>query len=110
MSSGSDYLFSIKQKEGESFYAYLHCFNVVTLEVSNLDRSIAMIALKSILQRNPFLLSLEKMYPQNFAEMLTWIEKYTNAEKVYNAHPIPTKPKVEKKVKSSKRTTLEGNN
>lgn len=61
--------------------------------------------------KNDFLFSLEKTYSQNFMKMLTRMEKYANAEEAYNAHPLPTKFKVEEKLESSKQvaSTKQGN-
>lgn len=53
----------------------------------------AMIVLKSELQKNNFLISLEKTYPKNFTEMLTRAKKYINAKEAYDALLVPTKAK-----------------
>ena len=69
-------LINIKQKERESIRAYVNRFNTTTLEVQNLDQSVAMAALKGGLQKNDLLFSLEKKYPRDFADLLAWAEGY----------------------------------
>lgn len=44
---GSDSLVSMKQQEGEPLREYICHFNVAILEVTNLNQSVAMTALKS---------------------------------------------------------------
>lgn len=68
---------------------------MVILEVCNLDRFMAMMALKSGLQKNTFLFFLEKIYPQSFVKILTKVEKYTNVEEAYDAHPVPVEAKAD---------------
>lgn len=54
---------TIQQGEGEFLRSYLNRFNVAIPEVHDLDRSMAMTALKNKLQKNAF--SLQKKYPKN---------------------------------------------
>ena len=63
-------LINIKQKEGESIQTYVNYFNVAALEVQNLDQSVAMVVLKSDLQKNDLLFFLKKKYPRDFADLL----------------------------------------
>ena len=80
---GSKSLINIKQREGESIRAYVNRFNVATLEVWNLDQSIAMAALKGGLQKNNILFFLEKKYPKDFADLLAQTEGYVRAEEAF---------------------------
>ena len=54
------FLINIKQREGESLYDYINCFNVAALEVYKLDQSVVMTTCKGKLQKNFFFYSLEK--------------------------------------------------
>lgn len=96
-------MINIRQGEIESLCTYLSYFNMATLEVQQLDQSMAMIILNSGLQRNAFLFYLEKTYPQSFTKMFTWVKKYGNVEEAYNAYLVPTELKVVEKVESSRR-------
>ena len=77
---GSESLINIKQREGESIWAYVNRFNVAALEVRNLDQSVTMAALKGGLQKNDLLFSLKKKYPRDFTDLLARAEGYTRAE------------------------------
>lgn len=50
---GFDSLINIKQGEQESLRSYVSRFHTVTLEIYNLDHAIAIIVMKSGLQRCP---------------------------------------------------------
>ena len=92
---------NVKQKEGKSIRSYLGRFNVVVLEVRDLDQSVAMAALKGGLLRNGLRYSVEKTYPQDIVDMLAWMEKYVRADKAFeNESPedMVTKEKKEEKV------------
>lgn len=65
-----DYLHTLKLKKGETIQTFVNPFNVVTLEIYNLDQSVAMLALEKGLLVNNLKKSLAKTYPKNFAEML----------------------------------------
>lgn len=93
---------TIRQQGRESHHSYLSHFNMATLEVWELDQSVAMMALKSELQKNAFLFSLKKKSLKNFIEILAQVEKYTNAEEGYDAHLAPAKAKVEQKLGNSR--------
>ena len=47
---GSDALISIKQKENESLRDFIQRFNAATLEITDLDQTVAMTAMKSRLK------------------------------------------------------------
>ena len=64
-------LIRIKQKEGVSLWEFITRFNAGTLEVSDLDPMVAMMAIKGGLKPSRFLFSLEKRFPTCFAEMLS---------------------------------------
>ncbi|KAG1326718.1 putative Retrotransposon gag protein [Cocos nucifera] len=81
----SDSLMAIRQKEGESIRAFIFQFNTAALEVRDLDQSVAMAALKSGLQKNDLLFSLEKKHPRDFADMLARAESYVRAEEAFEA-------------------------
>ena len=80
---GSESLINIKQKEGESIRTYVNHFNTAVLEVRNLDQSVAMVTLKSGLQKNDLLFFLKKKYPRAFADLLAWAEGYARAEEAF---------------------------
>ena len=80
---GSESLINIKQREGESIQAYDNRFNIIALEVQNLDQSITMAALKGGLQKNNLLFSLEKKYPRDFADLLARAEGYARVEEAF---------------------------
>ena len=48
-----------------------------------MDQLVAMAALKSGLQKNDLLFSLEKKYPKDFTGLLAQIEGYVRAEEVF---------------------------
>ena len=50
-----------------------------------MDQSVAMAALKSGLQKNDLLFSLEKKPPRDFADMLARAENYARAEEAFEA-------------------------
>ena len=80
---GSESIINIKQREGESIWTYINRFNVIVLEVQNLDQSVAMAALKGGLQKNDLLFSLKKKYPRDFADRLARAEGYARAEEAF---------------------------
>ena len=75
-----DMLIDIKQKESESLREFITRFNAITLEVSDLDQTVAMSTMKGGLRPTRFSLSLEKWFSTSFIEMLARAEKYANAE------------------------------
>ena len=48
-----------------------------------MDQSVAMATLKSSLQKNDLLFSLEKKYPKDFTDLLAQAEGYARAEKAF---------------------------
>ena len=50
------------------------------MEITDLDQTIAMTAMKDGLRPSRFLFSLEKRFPVDYAEMLSLADKYVNAE------------------------------
>lgn len=59
------------QKEGETIQTFVSHFNVATLEIHNLDQSIAMSALVKGLLVNDLKKSFAKTYLKDFTRMLT---------------------------------------
>ena len=55
-------------------------FNMVTLEVQNLDQSTTMAAMMSNLLKNNLKKSLIKTYPQDLLDMLVHAKKYARIE------------------------------
>ena len=80
---GSKSLINIKQREGESIWAYVNRFNIAALEVRNLDQSVAMATLKGGLQKNNLFYSLEKKYPKDFVDLPARAEGYARAEEAF---------------------------
>ena len=56
-----------------------------------------MTAMKSGLQKCPFLFSIKKTYPRSWLEILARAKKYANAEEGYDAHPEPKEPQAKEK-------------
>lgn len=50
------------------------------LEIHDLDQSITMLALKKGLKVSKFYFSLSKGFPHDLTKMLTYADKYVNAE------------------------------
>ena len=50
------------------------------MEITDLDQTVAMTAMKGGLKPSRFLFSLEKRFPVDYAEMLSRADKYANAE------------------------------
>lgn len=69
-----------------------------------------MMILKSGLQKNAFLFSLEKTYSKKFAKILTRMDKYANAEEAYDVHLVFIKFKVDLKPQSSRQVLAEWDN
>lgn len=61
-----------------------------------------MMALKSKLQKNAFLLSLKKKSSKNFVEIQAQAKKYTDIKEGYKAHLVPAEANTELKLGSSK--------
>lgn len=81
-----DSLINIKQGERESLRSYMSRFNAVAPKVYNLDHAVTMTAIKSGLQRCPFLFSLEKRVLADFSEKLATAKKYACIEEAYKLH------------------------
>ena len=77
---GSDALIGIKQSEGETHRDFIWTFNAVTLEITDLDQMITMMAMNGGLRPSMFLFSLKKRFSMDYAEMLFRVDKYANAE------------------------------
>lgn len=59
-----------------------------------------MTTLKSRLQKNAFLFSLENTYPKSFDEILEKVKKYANAKEAYDMHLILIEPRMDQKLES----------
>lgn len=59
---------------------YIDRFKSATLEIYNMDESIAMLALKRGLRSFRFTYSLDKTYPKSYSELLTHAQKYIRVE------------------------------
>ena len=70
-------------KEGESIRSFMNRFNVVTLEIQNLEQSTMMAIMMSGLLKNNLKKLLIKTYPQNFLDMLACAEKYVRMEEAF---------------------------
>ena len=66
-------------------------FNVVNLEVWDLDHSDAMSVMKGELCKSRFFFSLKKRYPKDFIEILAQMEKYANTEEAMSTYDEPSK-------------------
>lgn len=55
-------------------------FNVAMLEILDLNHSVVMNVLKNGLRPSRFLLSIEKKFPKDLAELLSQADKYVNVE------------------------------
>ena len=56
---------------------------MMTLELRDLDQSTVMAAMMGGLLKNDLKKLLTKIYPQNFLDMLTRVEKYVRMEEVF---------------------------
>ena len=63
-------MIGIKQTKGKTLWDFIWRFNVVTLEITNLDQTVAMTAMKGKLGSSRFLFILEKRFPMDYAKML----------------------------------------
>lgn len=87
-----DSLFSIYQKDEESFKDYVARFKVATLEVHNMDKSMIMLALKRGLHPSHFTYLLDKIFSKFYSEMLARTQ-YTYAnERALTRWEIDRKP------------------
>ena len=75
--------YGIKQKEGKLIRAFVNCFNVVTLEICDLDQSTAMAVIVGGLLKNDLKKLLTKTYLRNFSDMLACTEKYVRTEEAF---------------------------
>ena len=78
-----DYLHTIKQKKGESICAFVNCFNMITLEVRDLDQLTTMVMIMDGLLKNNLKKLLIKTYLQNFLDMLAHAKKYAHTEEAF---------------------------
>ena len=104
---GSDFLIGIKQESNESLRAYISRFNTATLEISDLDQTVAMTTMKGGLKTSRFLFSLEKRFPADYAEMLARAEKYANAEEAMAARKDTSSSRPEKREKRKRKEPVE---
>ena len=68
-------LIDMKQRKNESLQEFIIRFNTATLEMTDLDQMVAMLAMKGALKPFKFLFSLEKKFSTSFSEMLSRAEK-----------------------------------
>ena len=80
MSWTSNSLFSIRQWDRESLWEFGAYFNIATLEVRDLNESIAITAMKWGLQSSKFIYFLDKILFQTYAEILDCTQKYIRTE------------------------------
>ena len=69
------------------------------MEITDLDQTVAMTAMKGELKPSRFLFGLEKRFPTNSIEMLTRAKKYANAEKAMMAKNDAPASRTERKNK-----------
>ena len=62
----------------------------MTLEITDLDQTVAMTAMKDGLKSSKFLFSLKKWFPVDYAEMLSREDKYANVEEAMSSKREPT--------------------
>ena len=75
-----DSLFSVRQQEGESLKDYVARFKLATLDISRIDESVAILAMKRGLRSSQFTYSLDKTYSRTYSELLTRAQKYIRAD------------------------------
>ncbi|XP_057975283.1 uncharacterized protein LOC131162693 [Malania oleifera] len=95
------HLMSIAQGEQETLKDFMHCFNMATLEIRNLDMGVALAALTTALQPKSFLYSLRKKSPINMGELMVRAQKYINLEEMMDTRGSC----LERKRKNSSRET-----
>ena len=61
----------------------------MTLEITDLDQTVTMKAIKDGLRPSRFLFSLEKRFFADYAKMLSQAEKYANVEKAMASRRDP---------------------
>ncbi|XP_057962177.1 uncharacterized protein LOC131153750 [Malania oleifera] len=76
------HLMSLVQGERETLKKFIHHFVITTLEIRNLDREVALVALTTTLQPRAFLYLLGKKPPANMGELMAKAQKYINLEEV----------------------------
>ena len=68
----------------------------MTLEITDLDQTVPMMAMKGGLKPSRFLFSLEKRFSVDYAKMLSRADKYANAEEAMVSKREPTIPRSDK--------------
>ena len=64
----------------------------MTLEITDLDQTVAMTAMKGRLKPSKFLFSLKKKFSVDYVEMHSRADKYANAEEAMASKREPTIP------------------
>ena len=64
------------QGEKESLKDFVAHFNAATLEITDLNEFVAMLALKKGLKQSRFTYSLDKTFPKTYSELLARASKY----------------------------------
>lgn len=70
MPQNSNSFFFIQSKEGEFLRDYVAYFNTATLEMLNLNKFVAMLAMKKKLRLSRLTFFLNKKFPQSYSELL----------------------------------------
>ncbi|XP_040999521.1 uncharacterized protein LOC121245565 [Juglans microcarpa x Juglans regia] len=80
------YLFTVKQRDGESLKLYLSRFNRERMTTDNQDEKITLIALLGgIWPRNPFMPEIARKTPTKLRESMDWADRFINAEDTLEA-------------------------
>ncbi|XP_042958151.1 uncharacterized protein LOC122293724 [Carya illinoinensis] len=102
------YLLTIKQREGESFKAYLIQFKKERLSTEDQDEKITLDALLGgIWPQSSFITELARKTPSTLREFMNKDDDYVNAEDTLQALLEPRKQEVKSKSKNSNRDKKE---
>ena len=62
---------------------------MATIEITDLDQTVTMVAMKGGLRPSKFLFNLEKRFSVDYAEMLSWSKKNSNIEEAMASRRDP---------------------
>uniref|UniRef100_A0A2N9ESK5 RNase H type-1 domain-containing protein n=1 Tax=Fagus sylvatica TaxID=28930 RepID=A0A2N9ESK5_FAGSY len=94
----ANYLFHIRQREGESLRSYLQCFNKEAIQIDEPNEYIALTAFNAGLRKGDFLFQLCKDPLRSMSKLMYEAQKFINTEDVFEARDeFPIKKRKEPK-------------
>jgi hypothetical protein len=95
------HLLSVKQMEGESLRAYVHCFNEEAMKIDRPKKGVTLTAFMAGLQKGDFLYDLCEDPPETLSELMYEAQKHMNVEDALESMDDPP-PKRRKDIEDRK--------